>query len=705
MKESGRCYPGKIVLSVIIGLVLLIGVAGRGAVVMTNADYVEGEVLVHFRDLRTANEAKAVAALHGCELTKHFAWLSQHVGHTIGLLHSPDRSTAALLAELATEPAVALAEPNYIRTISDLRTPNDADFGELWNLQNTGQSVFGFNGSAGADINFLPAWGMARPATNEVVVGVVDTGLDITHPDIVSNLWTNPGEIAGNGIDDDKNGYADDVHGYDFALGKGTLSDSGYHGTHVAGIIAATGNNKIGVIGVDFKAHIMVLKVSSDGSTLNSSAIVEAVGYAAMMKGRGVNVVALNGSYGGGSYSSSEASAIQAAGDANIVFCAAAGNSTNDNDTSPVYPASYRLNNMIVVAATDQSDQLANFSDYGATTVDLAAPGVNIFSLLPLSLNGDSASLRQSQNVYSAAPIQYAGSTPTNGFTARMYNCGLGNPSEFPAAVSNNIALIERGTLTFAAKVTNATTAGARAAVIYNNVTGNFSGTLGVTGNWIPAVSLSQTDGQKLAGLVPATATVLNAPDPTQSYQYLDGTSMATPHVSGAVAFAALNFPGETAVQRVQRILANTTPVPALAGVVATGGRLNLSAIVDTDGNGLPDWWELQYFGHLTGTDPAGDPDQDGEDNLAEFLAGTDPTDPSLVFHLITPVPLAGNRWRMEWPSVAGRYYRILRSTNLISGVNTVVQTNLAATPPFNIFTDTPPTSASATFYQLQLEP
>jgi len=138
---------------------------------------------------------------------------------------------------------------------------------------------------------------------------------------------------------------------------------------------------------------------------------------------------------------------------------------------------------------------------------------------------------------------------------------------------------------------------------------------------------------------------------------------------------------------------------------VATGGRLNLSAIVDTDGNGLPDWWELQYFGHLTGTDPAGDPDQDGEDNLAEFLAGTDPTDPSSVFHLITPVPLAGNRWRMEWPSVAGRYYRILRSTNLISGVNTVVQTNLAATPPFNIFTDTPPTSASATFYQLQLEP
>ena len=705
MKESGRCFPGRTVLRIIVGLALLIGVAVHGAVVVTNANYVEGDVLVQFRDLRTAEQAKQVATLHNCELTKHFAWLSQHSGHTIGLFHASNRSTAELLAELSAEPAVAMAEPNYRRSVSDLRTPNDADFGELWALHNTGQSVFGFSGSPGADIGFLPAWGMARPSTNEVVVGVVDTGLDITHPDIVSNLWTNPGEIPGNGIDDDGDGYVDDVHGYDFADGTGTLTDSGYHGTHVSGIIAATGNNGIGVIGVDFKARIMVLKVSSDGTSIDSAAVVEAVQYAAMMKERGVNVVALNGSFGGTDYNSAEASAIQAAGDENIIFCAAAGNNTNDNDTTPFYPAGYHLSNMIVVAASDQNDQLASFSNYGATSVDLAAPGVNVLSLLPLSLNGNSGSVQQSSNEFTAYPLEYAGTAPTNGVRGTMYYCNLGNPGDFPAGVSNSLALIQRGTLTFAAKVSNAMSAGARAAVIFNNTTGNFNGTLGAAGNWIPAVSLSQADGQTLEAALPDAVTVFNAPDPTQSYQFLDGTSMAAPHVSGAVAFAAMNFPNESAVQRVQRIFTHTTPVPGLAGLVATGGRLNLAATVDTDGNGLPDWWELQYFGHLTGTDPAADPDQDGEDNLAEFLAGTDPTDPHSVFQLAMPVPLTGNRCQIEWPSVEGRYYRILRSTNLVSGIRTIVQTNLAATPPLNTFTDTPPSPAGAVFYRLELEP
>jgi subtilisin family serine protease len=459
------------------------------------------------------------------------------------------------------------------------------------------------------------------------------------------------------------------------------------------------------VIGVDFKAHIMVLKVSSDGTSIDSASVVEGIQYAAMMKEHGVNVVALNGSFGGPDYNSSEASAIQAAGDAGIIFCVAAGNSTNDNDVTPFYPAAYHLNNMIVVAASDQNDQLAVFSNYGAKSVDLAAPGVNVLSLLPLALTGNSASVRQSQSVYSAFPLEYAGTAPTNGVTGTMYYCNLGNPGDFPAGVSNNLALIQRGTLTFAAKVSNAMNAGARAAVIFNNATGSFNGTLGGTGNWIPAVSLSQADGATLEAALPATATVFNAPDPTQSYQFLDGTSMAAPHVSGAVAFAAMNFPNETAVQRVQRILAHTTPLPGLAGLVATGGRLNLAATVDTDGNGLPDWWELQYFGHLTGTDPAADPDHDGADNLAEFLAGTDPTDPHSVFHLALPVPLTGNRWQIQWPSVDGRYYRILRSTNLLSGINTVVQTNLTATPPLNTFTDAPPSPSRAVFYRLELEP
>ena len=157
--------------------------------------------------------------------------------------------------------------------------------------------------------------------------------------------------------------------------------------------------------------------------------------------------------------------------------------------------------------------------------------------------------------------------------------------------MSNNIALIQRGTLFFSDKVSNAMTAGARAAVIFNNIPGNFSGTLQSAGNWIPAIALSQADGQTLLATLPAINTVVNVPDPANVYQLLDGTSMAAPHVSGAVAFAAMNFPTETVPQRIQRILANVTPVAGLSGKVATGGRLNLVRSVDADGNGLPDWW------------------------------------------------------------------------------------------------------------------
>jgi subtilisin family serine protease len=541
----------------------------------------------------------------------------------------------------------------------------------------------------------LKAWGLARPSTNEVVVAVIDTGLDITHPDIVSNLWTNPGL---------SDGYSGDVHGYDFALNTGALTDSGFHGSHVCGTVAATGNNGIGVIGVDFSAHIMMLKVSSDGESILSSAEISALDYIATVKSLGVNVVAANASYGGGGSSSSESSAIQTIGSEGVIFCAAAGNNSADNDTTPFYPASYRLSNMIVVAASDQNDALASFSNYGASTVDLAAPGVNVYSLLPMNLIATNADVTESNNLYSAEAMTFAGTTPTNGITGTVYYCNLGNPTDFPAGVANNIALIQRGTIAFEAKVQNAMAAGATAVIIYNNAAGNFLGTLGTAGNWIPAVSLSQADGQTMQATLPATANVFSGPDPTLHYQFLSGTSMATPHVAGAVAFAALNFPTETVAQRIQRILTNTTPVAGLAGLVNTGGRLNLAKIVDTDGNGLPDWWEQQYFGQLTGTDPNADPDHDGEDNLAEFLAGTNPTNALSVFKLNNP-SATQPRYTIQWQSVTNHYYNVLRYTNLLTGPGTFVQTNITATPPLNLFTDTPPANAKNVFYRLQLDP
>jgi subtilisin family serine protease len=663
-------------------------------------EYVEGEVIVTFKPSVSLTAAQQTLGYHSLALTNHYAELSRYRGRHSGLVRDKNWTTAELIAELNQDPAVELAEPNYLRWVTG--TPNDTLFTNLWGLQNTGQSVNGTSGRAGDDIRFVAAWGLARPTTNQFVVAVIDTGVDYTHPDLAGNMWTNPGEIAGNGVDDDGNGYVDDYYGYDFADGLPNPSDSGFHGTHVAGTIAAVGNNQLGVIGVDYQAKIMALRASSDGNSIPDSAIIEAIQYATMMKGRGVNIVAINESFGGGGSNSTERAAMLAAGSAGIIFCVAAGNNTANNDTTFFYPASYRLTNMIVVAATDQNDALASFSDYGSNTVDLAAPGVNILSALPVAQAGTITYVQQGSTNYSANELTYSGTT--TGITATVYDCGLGNPTDFPAAVSNNIALIARGTLNFSVKVANAMAAGARAAVIYNNTAGNFSGTLQTSGNWIPSISLSQADGLALQALLPTTATVVNSNDPTQIYQYLDGTSMATPHVSGAVAFAAMNFPSETVTQRIQRVLTNVDVISGLNGKVRTGGRLNLQRIVDTDTNGLPDWWELQYFGHLTGTNPNADADHDGMSNLKEWLAGTNPTNASSCLRLIAIPTNNPNAFVVRWPSVAGKYYRLERATNLLIGFNSVVQTNIAATALTNTATDMAVLPGNARFYRVGVE-
>jgi subtilisin family serine protease len=235
-------------------------------------------------------------------------------------------------------------------------------------------------------IDAQDAWSLTTGATgaNRVVVAVIDTGVDYTHPDLASNIWTNTGEIAGNGIDDDHDGFVDDLHGYNFVSNNGTPMDDNGHGTHVSGTIAAVGNNGVGVAGVNWSASIMPLKfLDSTGSGYLSDA-VRAINYVTMERTQhGVNVRVINASWGGGGFSASMQTAIQAAGDAGIMFVAAAGNSGTNNDTSAQYPANYTSPNVISVAASDQNDKLASFSCYGATTVDLAAPGVSIYSTVP----------------------------------------------------------------------------------------------------------------------------------------------------------------------------------------------------------------------------------------------------------------------------------------------------------------------------------
>lgn len=669
-------------------------------------EYIEGDAIVVFKASINPAGAENALAAHALAWQKRFAGFSRLWGKQTGLVHSNGRTTAQLIAELNRDPAVETAEPNYIRRFFTA-PPNDMLFTNLWALQNTGQSPNGITGTAGDDIKFIPASTLAQaPGTNPPVVAVIDSGVDYRHPDLASNIWINTAENPTNGLDNDGDGYTNDYYGYDFADNLPSPIDSGFHGTHVAGTIAAVGNNGIGVIGVNYQARIMCLRASNDGETLFDSAIIQAIEYATMMKGRGVNVVAINESFGGSSSSSIESAAMTSAGDAGIIFCCAAGNNSSDNDTTPVYPANYRLANQIVVAATDQNDVLASFSDYGPGTVDLGAPGVNILSLLPIAPTNSPESMvpppgtvigwvQQGSTFYGANELLYSGIT--TGLTATVYYCGLGNPTDFPAAVRNNIALIERGTLTFSNKVINAMAAGAVAAIIYNNASTNFLGTLGGTNNWIPAVSLSGVDGAALQ--TNATATVVHG-----LYQFLEGTSMATPHVSGAVAFAAMNFPNESVAQRVQRILANVDAVPGLTSLVQTGGRLNLQRIVDTDGNGLPDWWELQYFGQLTGTDPNADPDHDGMSNLAEWIAGTNPTNAASSLRL-TPVSAKNpSAIAVNWQSVDGKYYWLERATNLATGFGVVIATNITATSPTNTVTDTTAPPGNQGFYRVGVE-
>ncbi len=663
------------------------------------AEYVPGDVIVSFKAPVSLNMIHDVLAAHSLVLKRHYAGLSERTGKHSGLIHDDRRTTTELIAELRLDPAIESAEPNCLRRVNGRATPNDPGFPSLWALQNTAQTANGDSGTAGADMAFVAAWALARPVSgNPPVVAVIDTGVDYTHPDLVANMWTNPGEIPENGIDDDGNGYVDDVYGYDFVDDVSSPEDSGFHGTHISGTIAATGNNALGVVGVDDNARIMALRASNDGDLINTAAVIEAIQYAIMMKARGANIVCINESFGGGESNSVERAAIQAAGDAEIIFCVAAGNDGFDNDTSRIYPASYRLSNMINVAATDQNDALASFSDYGVTTVDVGAPGVNILSTYPVALVGSVATVQQGSKVYGARQLLYSG--VTSGITGTVYDCGLGYPEEFPAGVNNNIALIQRGTLTFSTKVENAMAAGARAAVIYNNVSQSFGGTLQNPAAWIPALAISQSDGLALLDDVPTTATVVNERD----YQYLDGTSMAAPQVSGAVAFAAMNFPTENAFQRVNRILQNVDVVPGLQNRVGTGGRLNLQRIVDTDRNGLPDWWEFEYFNQQTGTGPDGDPDSDGMSNLAEWMAGTNPTNTAsnLRLSLVSEGGVGGAL--LSWPSVAGKSYRLDRSTNLSTGFNSIVFTNVMATPPVNTATDETVPPGHIQFYRVGVE-
>jgi subtilisin family serine protease len=288
---------------------------------------------------------------------------------------------------LALEPSISLVEPNFVYSIDDV--PNDLEFDQLWGLHNTGQT----GGTEDADIDAVEAWDVGQ-GTGESVIGVIDTGIDYTHPELAANIWTNPIECPGgigncivDGIDNDGNGFPDDFHGYDFINEDHDPFDDHRHGTHVAGTIGAVGDNLRGVIGVNPKAQMMALKFLSNSGSGSAFNALRAIRYATMMKrDYGINVVATNNSWGGRSGSDFLAEEIARAAEEGVLFVAAAGNTNTDNDNEsgrPHFPASFPFENIISVAATDHNDERSAFSSYGATTVDLGAPGTAILSTTP----------------------------------------------------------------------------------------------------------------------------------------------------------------------------------------------------------------------------------------------------------------------------------------------------------------------------------
>ena len=334
-------------------------------------DYARSEVIVKFKSGTLSTEISALQQSLGARLLETTTTL----GTQLWTIEN-GMSVEEFIAALGRDSRIEYIEPNYLLSANVI--PDDTEFDQLWGLHNTGQT----GGTSDADIDAPEAWDITTG--NGQVVGVIDSGVDYTHPDLVNNIWINPGEIAGNGIDDDGNGYIDDVHGYDFVNNDGDPMDDNSHGTHVAGTIAAEGNNDLGVIGVAPNTQIMALKFLDDSGSGSTFDAIQAVEYATMMKqDYGVNINITSNSWGGGGFSQALYDAIAAAGAAGQLFIAAAGNSGLDTDSTPNYPSNFDLDNIISVAATDHNDQLAGFSNFGATSVDLGAPGVSVLSTVP----------------------------------------------------------------------------------------------------------------------------------------------------------------------------------------------------------------------------------------------------------------------------------------------------------------------------------
>ncbi|MBU4580801.1 MAG: S8 family serine peptidase [Proteobacteria bacterium] len=529
--------------------------------------YKKGELLVRFKPGATDRQMEELHRSLGSSVLGTISKLRlQRIRLRTGLAEMEAMALYAASAIVEHAERHALRYPN--------RAANDPYADLQWGL---------------ANIHAGEAWDIT-PGKPAVVIAVIDTGVDYQHPDLRGNIWINAAEIPGNGIDDDGNGYVDDIRGWDFAgndainpVADNDPMDVDGHGTHIAGIIAASGNNGLGIAGINWQARIMPLKVQADNSnSFLEFAIIEAIQYAI---DQGAKIV--NSSFGGSAGSAEEEGAFTALKDAGVLAVCAAGNSTQNTDVTANYPAGYPLDNIISVAASGSDDKLASFSNWGPTSVDLMAPGVSIYSTT-LESSGTDARVRVAGSnpvEYAALGMEYAGRTGENGITGTAYNCGQGYTDQFPDGVTGYIALIQRGNrdgndFYFDQKVQNAQVAGAKGVIIYNNRVPPDSfdasgGTLGSPGDWVPAVSITKAAGEALIALGSPTVTLINRP---VIYAYMNGTSMAAPHVAGVAGLLLAQCPSLSYTGIKSAILDTADPIGSVADKMVSGGRVNAFA-------------------------------------------------------------------------------------------------------------------------------
>jgi subtilisin family serine protease len=416
---------------------------------------VPGELLVQFKAGATpADMARALGRIRAEVLETVLARSRRPDGKGDLVLarYQPDFTPAAARRMLAADPAVEFAEPNWVYTHQ--AASNDPYYvgGSLWGMYGDATSPANQYGSQAGE-----AWAAGNTGSSTVYVGVIDEGVQWAHEDLAPNIWVNPYDPV-NGIDDDGNGYVDDIRGWDFDGNNNTTYDGTQddHGTHVAGTIGAVGGNGKGVAGVVWNVKIITAKFLGrrGGTTANA---VKAVDYITDLKTRhGLNIVATNNSWGGGGFSQALQDAIERANQAGILFIAAAGNGGSDgvgdnNDTTPSYPASYPNDNIIAVAAITSTGAKASYSNYGATSVDIGAPGSGIYSTLPNKTNngygsysgtsmatphvtGAAALYASSNSSASAADIKTAilsSAVPTSSLSGKCVTGGRLNVSGF----------------------------------------------------------------------------------------------------------------------------------------------------------------------------------------------------------------------------------------------------------------------------------